>query len=130
MSKLSTLYLNNLVFSGVHGQTGRETTDPQHFQVDIEMELDISKARESDALIDTYDYKHAREVARTVIEDEHYILIEKIAYQIAKRICEDPKVFYNGRTYQTSCISKWCTRNESHLQTYSPRDGLNHDSSY
>ncbi|MFO0718663.1 MAG: dihydroneopterin aldolase [Candidatus Paceibacterota bacterium] len=94
MSKLSTLYLNNLVFSGVHGQTGRETTDPQHFQVDIEMELDISKARESDALIDTYDYKHAREVARTVIEDEHYILIEKIAYQIAKRICEDPKVFF------------------------------------
>jgi dihydroneopterin aldolase len=94
MSKLSTLFLNNLIFSGVHGSTGRETTDQQHFQVDLELEIDISRAQVSDALIDTYDYKHAREIARTVIELEHYVLIEKIAHQIAERICKDPKVFF------------------------------------
>jgi 7,8-dihydroneopterin aldolase/epimerase/oxygenase len=94
MQKLSKLFLKNLVFSGVHGSTGRETTDPQHFQIDIEMEIDIGKARESDKLSDTYDYKHAREVARAAIEDEHYVLIEKIAHEIAKRICDDSKVFF------------------------------------
>ncbi|MCI5108818.1 MAG: dihydroneopterin aldolase [Candidatus Pacebacteria bacterium] len=94
MSNLSKLYLNKLVFSGIHGQTGREKTDPQYFQVDIEMEIDISKACESDSLSDTYDYKYAREIARGVIEDEHYILIETIAHQIAERICKDPKVFF------------------------------------
>lgn len=94
MSKLSTLFLNNLVFSGVHGSTGREPTDPQHFQVDIKMHIDIKKPAESDLLTDTYDYKHAREVARMVIEDEHHVLIEKIASCIAEQICLDPKVFF------------------------------------
>jgi 7,8-dihydroneopterin aldolase/epimerase/oxygenase len=93
MAKLSTLILTDLVFSGVHGSTGRETTDPQHFQIDLEMEIDVSKAGRSDVLADTYDYKNAYEISRTVVEDEHYVLIEKIAMQIAQRICQDPKVF-------------------------------------
>jgi 7,8-dihydroneopterin aldolase/epimerase/oxygenase len=94
MPKLSKLFIKNLVFSGVHGATGREVTDEQHFQVDIEMQIDISKAVSSDQLEDTYDYKHAKEIARTVIENEHYVLIETICFQIAKRICDDPKVFF------------------------------------
>lgn len=94
MPSLSTLSLNNLIFLGTHGQTGRETTDPQHFQVNIEMKIDTGKASQSDALADTYDYKHARDIAQKVIEDEHYVLIEKIAHEIAQRICDDPKVFF------------------------------------
>ena len=94
MSKLSTLFVKNLIFSGIHGSTGRETTDPQHFQLDIEMHIDSAKSTQSDLLADTYDYKYAREIARTVIEDEHYILIEKMATHIAERICQDPKVFF------------------------------------
>lgn len=93
MQTLSTLFLKNLVYSGIHGFVGREKVDPQHFQVDLEMQIDATKAAHSDDIGDTYDYKHAREVVRTVIEDQHYQLIEKIAYQIASRVCEDSKVF-------------------------------------
>jgi dihydroneopterin aldolase len=94
MPKLATLFIKDLLFSGIHGQTGRELTDHQHFRVDIRMQIDISKSAESDKLPDTYDYKFARDIARTVIEDEHYVLIEKIGAEITKRICEDPKVFF------------------------------------
>jgi len=98
MPTLSNLFLNNLVFSGIHGATGRETTDRQHFEVDIEMQIDISSCKETDALSDTYDYKHAHDIAKIVIEDEHYVLIETMAYLIAKRICLDPKVFFAAVT--------------------------------
>ncbi len=93
MKPLSTLFIKNLVFSGIHGATGMEPTHSQPFELNIEMEIDISKAKESDNLEDTYDYKHAKEIARQVIEDEHYVLIEKMAGEIAKRICKDSKIF-------------------------------------
>ncbi len=93
MAKLSTLFVRNLIFSGIHGSTGREPNDPQHFQVDIKIQIDITQAAQSDLLSDTYDYKHARDIARSIIEDERHVLIETIATRIVQQICQDPKVF-------------------------------------
>ncbi|MDB5194794.1 MAG: hypothetical protein JWN50_808 [Parcubacteria group bacterium] len=92
MSTLSTLFVRNLVISGVHGSTGRETFDPQRFKIDIDIELDIARAAESDSIHDTYDYKDAAVIARHIIEHERHVLIEKIGSRIASRISEDPKV--------------------------------------
>jgi dihydroneopterin aldolase len=92
MSQLSNLFLRNLVFSGVHGSTGREYLDPQSFRVDIVISLDVSRSATSDLLSDTYDYKEAQRIAESVIEGEKHVLIEKISSRIAYRICENPKV--------------------------------------
>lgn len=92
MSTLQTLFVRNLIFSGVHGSTGREKLDPQRFQVDISINLDISKSAETDALSDTYDYKAAATIAQQVIEKENHVLIEKIASRIASNICRNPKI--------------------------------------
>jgi dihydroneopterin aldolase len=92
MSKLSTLFVSNLVFSGIHGQTGRERLDRQRFRVDLKICLDISRAKETDLLDDTYDYKNALEIAKHVIENENHVLIERIASRIAERICSNSKI--------------------------------------
>jgi dihydroneopterin aldolase len=92
MSKLSTLFLKDLILSGVHGQTGRENLDPQRFKLNIAISLNVDKASVSDSIGDTYDYKHAVIVARQVIESERHILIEKIATRIGEEISIDPKI--------------------------------------
>lgn len=92
MSQLSTLFINDLVFSGLHGQTGREKLDHQNFGVNIKIHLDTTKAALSDNLHETFDYKNAVAVAKNVIENERHVLIEKIADRIVGRISLDPKV--------------------------------------
>jgi 7,8-dihydroneopterin aldolase/epimerase/oxygenase len=93
MPTLSTLSISQLVFAGIHGSTGKEPTDPQYFEVDIDIHLDVTKAAITDTLIDTYDYKIARDIAQKIIEQEHYVLIETIAMRIAQAICCDTKVY-------------------------------------
>jgi FolB domain-containing protein len=90
---MSTLILRNLIFSGVHGTTGRERLDPQRFEVQIDIILDTSKAAVSDDLKDTYDYKDAISVTKYIIEQEGHVLIEKIATRIAERICRNSKIY-------------------------------------
>jgi dihydroneopterin aldolase len=92
MSSYSTLFVRGLKFSGVLGSTGREPTDRQLVQVDLHLTIDTTVSAQSDKLKDTYDYKEAIEVARSVIEDERHVLIEKIADIIARRICMSPMV--------------------------------------
>ncbi len=94
MSTLSTLFVRDLIFSGTHGATGREPFASQRFAVNIKINLDITSAVVSDQLFDTYDYKNAADIARDVIEQRHYVLIESIASEIANRITASPKVVF------------------------------------
>ncbi len=92
MHTTATLFLRGLVFSGIHGCEPAERTAPQPFRVDIEMSVDIAPALRTDKLSDAYDYIHARDIARDVIERGSHALIETIASEIARRIRLDQKV--------------------------------------
>jgi dihydroneopterin aldolase len=92
MATLATLRVRNLVCSGIHGATGREIIDPQRFRVDVDVKIDIARAIESDQLVHTYDYVDAVHACKQVIEQEHHVLIEKIASRIASNICNSPVV--------------------------------------
>jgi dihydroneopterin aldolase len=92
MPQNSTLFIKDLIFSGLHGETGRERFDRQRLAIDIAIQLDTTLADSSDNLADTYDYKRAIEISRGVVEKEQHTLIEKIANQIAEKICFHPRV--------------------------------------
>lgn len=92
MSQLSTLSIKDLIFNGVHGSTGRERLDPQSFKVNVDLRIEADTASVSDRIEDTYDYKNAVRIARSVIENERYVLIEKISARIAEMIIVDPKI--------------------------------------
>lgn len=78
--------LNEMVFFGYHGALPEERALGQRFVVDIEVEADLRRAGESDALGDTINYSELYTVAEDIIMGPPFNLIEAVAERIAGRI--------------------------------------------
>jgi dihydroneopterin aldolase len=89
---MDTIFIENLTYTGIHGVYKQEHHIPQQFNIWITMEVDTSRASQSDNVEDTVDYKVLQEFIKTVIEGEHHCLIEKITGIIADKILEDYRV--------------------------------------
>ena len=81
--------LRGMRFEGHHGVSDEEREFPQLIEVDIELQADLTAAARSDALEDTIDYGPLVEIARSIVEDERYRLLEGIAGAIVERILQD-----------------------------------------
>ena len=68
-----------------HGAFAEEQTLGQIFVVDLELAVDLTKASQSDNLEDTVHYGLVFEAVQRQVENEKYILIERLA----GAICED-----------------------------------------
>ncbi|MFA5884535.1 MAG: dihydroneopterin aldolase [Acidimicrobiia bacterium] len=77
---------------GVHGVLPEEKTRPQPFEVDVELEVDLGAASESDDLDDTVDYGAVCEAISRVVSSERYDLIERLAARIAEVCAVDTRV--------------------------------------
>jgi dihydroneopterin aldolase len=77
---------------GVHGVLPEEQLRPQPFQVDLELDVDLSAAGKSDDLDDTVDYAAVCEAVSRVITSEQYRLLERLATRIAEVCQADPRV--------------------------------------
>lgn len=72
-----------------YGYTGflpEEQTLGQWFSVDLVLWADLCRGGRSDALEDTFDYRQAIAAVKTVIEEEKFALVERLAAVIAQRI--------------------------------------------
>lgn len=69
---------------GSHGVLAEEKTRPQPFEVDLDLELDVSRAGRTDELADTVDYGAIAAAVAAVIEGEHSDLLEHLATRIAR----------------------------------------------
>lgn len=81
---MDEIALRGMRFLGRHGVELDERLEPQPFEVDIVMRADLRGAGESDDLSRTIDYSVAFEIARRVVEEESFRLIETIAETIAR----------------------------------------------
>ena len=72
-------------FYGYHGAFVEEQTLGQVFVVDLELAVDLTRASQSDNLADTVHYGLVFEAVQRQVEEEKYILIERLA----GAICED-----------------------------------------
>ena len=81
--------LSGMRFEGRHGVSDEERELPQLIEVDIEVRADLSAAARSDALEDTIDYGPLVEIARSIVEDGRYRLLEGIAGAIIERVLQD-----------------------------------------
>jgi len=77
---------------GVHGVLPEEKLRPQPFEVDVELEVDLGAASESDDLDDTVDYGAVCEAISRVVSSERYDLIERLAARIAEVCAVDTRV--------------------------------------
>ncbi|CAI8047518.1 Dihydroneopterin aldolase 1 [Geodia barretti] len=73
-------------FYGFHGVNPEERRLGQPFIVDLEAELDLATAGESDRLQDTVSYTHLYRVVKTVVEGEPRNLLENAASAIARGV--------------------------------------------
>lgn len=77
---------------GVHGALAEEQTRPQPFEVDVELEVDLTVPGESDELEQTVDYAAVAEAVARVVESERHALLERLATRVAEVCKGDERV--------------------------------------
>jgi dihydroneopterin aldolase len=82
------IVLADMRFEGRHGVHDWERAEPQAFDVDVELALDLRPAGESDDLGRTIDYSTVHATVREVIEGPSVRLLERLAEAIAGALLE------------------------------------------
>lgn len=80
---MDRIELRGLRVVGTHGVLAEERERAQPFEVDLYIDLDLTKAGRSDALGDTVDYGSVVEAVTGVITGPHSDLLEHLAERIA-----------------------------------------------
>jgi len=85
--------IKNATFYAYHGTMLDEQNLGGKFEVDLEMQCDLSEAEESDSLKRTVDYEKVyASVQKTVLEKKYYLL-EALGNTIAKKLlAEFPRI--------------------------------------
>jgi dihydroneopterin aldolase len=85
--------LRGLRFLGRHGVRLEERLEPQPFEVDVVLSVDLSAAAASDELADTVDYGGIFGRVASIVEGESFRLIEALAGAIATAVlADDPRI--------------------------------------
>lgn len=80
------IILNEMQFYGFHGANAEERSLGQNYAVDLEVELDLDRAGQTDHLEDTVSYAHLYRSVKEVLEGQAQNLLESLAHSIAHRI--------------------------------------------
>ena len=78
--------LAGMAFQARHGVHDWEKVEPQRFEVDVELVLDVQPAGLDDDLAKTIDYGAVYQETRQVVESTTFNLIEALAEAIAHEI--------------------------------------------
>ena len=78
--------LRGMQFMGRHGVSSKERAEPQPIEVDLVVRLDLSPPAKSDDLADTVNYATLFELARQVVEERSFHLLEALAGTIADAV--------------------------------------------
>ncbi|HVF14917.1 MAG TPA: dihydroneopterin aldolase [Acidimicrobiales bacterium] len=88
-----SIQLRGLRALGVHGALPEEQDRAQPFEIDLDVELDLSVAGASDHLPDTADYGALAAVVAAVVGGERVNLLERLAERVAARVADtDPRI--------------------------------------
>ena len=85
---MDKIVLKNLGFYGYHGVLKEEKVLGQKFFIDIILYTDLRKAGKSDNVDDTVNYALVYEIAKEIVENKIYDLIEAVADDIANTVLE------------------------------------------
>ena len=77
---------------GVVGVLPEERERAQPFEIDFDVEADLSAAGASDALGDTIDYGALVDTAEKVVTKESWLLLERVAERIAEELLQFERV--------------------------------------
>lgn len=89
---MDEVLLKGLRFDGRHGTTPEERANPQAFEIDLILRLDLKAAGATDCLDKTVDYSLVYQEVRHIVEEESFNLLEALAEKIATRVLTYNKV--------------------------------------
>lgn len=82
---MDRVLLRGLQFYGYHGVHPEETSLGQRFELDIDVEVDLRAAGQTDDLRYTVNYSEMFALAKEIVEGEAHNLIESVAETICQR---------------------------------------------
>ncbi len=85
---MEIIRLNNMIFYAHHGYYQAERELGQKFEVDVEMECDLSRAIETDNLKDTVNYREVYQQISRIFNNTKFTLVETLAERIARHVLE------------------------------------------
>jgi len=85
---MDKIQLRGMTFHGRHGVRDAERQGTQTFDVDVEVDCDLSTPGQTDRLEDTVDYTRVHAIAKEVIEGEPAKLLESLATRIADQVLQ------------------------------------------
>jgi len=89
---MDRVLITGLRVPGVHGVLPEEQARAQPFEIDLELSVELATAGASDELSDTVDYAAVADAAASVVRDESYRLLERLATRIAEVCRTDERV--------------------------------------
>jgi dihydroneopterin aldolase len=84
--------LRGLRVLGICGALPEEKDRPQPLEVDLDVEVDLAPAGQTDDLSDTLDYGALARAAARVASTERFTLLERLAQRIADEVGSDARV--------------------------------------
>ena len=92
MVELNLIRIKNAVFYAYHGVMADEQNLGGKFEVDVDMQCDLSAAAESDSLKKTVDYEKVYAFIQRTVTAKKYYLLEALANGIARGLLRE---FFN-----------------------------------
>jgi D-erythro-7,8-dihydroneopterin triphosphate epimerase len=96
MSEISAyndkIYIRDLSIRCIIGVNQDERTEKQDVVINVVLFTDTRKAGQTDDLDDSVDYKKVKKTILSLVESSEFLLIEKLADEIAKVCLDDLKV--------------------------------------
>ena len=83
---MAFIRLANMIFYGYHGVAAAEKETGRRYEVDCEIETDISKAAQSDNLDDAVNYVTVYEIIEEYLVKHRYNLLEALAVKLHSEI--------------------------------------------
>ncbi|WP_173932258.1 dihydroneopterin aldolase [Chelativorans sp. Marseille-P2723] len=83
-----TIRLKNCSFFARHGVLDEEEKLGQRFYLDAELDVQVTDALAQDAIAATVDYGEAFLVIEEIVTGRRRLLIEALALEVAKTLCE------------------------------------------
>jgi dihydroneopterin aldolase len=85
---MDIIRLNNMIFYAHHGYYQAERELGQKFEVDLELECDVSQAIRSDSLSDAINYRDVYKRVSEIFNSYKFTLLESLADKISQGILE------------------------------------------
>jgi dihydroneopterin aldolase len=89
---MDTIAVRGIRAYGKHGANPGERDRAQPFDLDLEIDVDLSAARASDALADTIDYAALHAAILRIVATHSYELLERLGAVILAEIFAEPRI--------------------------------------